>query len=335
MKAVGLYRYLPIDHPESLLDVDIETPPASGRDLLVEVKAVSVNPVDTKRRRAGNPAKDFVEKTPKILGFDAAGIVKVAGPDCVLFKPGDAVYYAGSILRQGTNSEFHLVDERIVGPKPANLPFAEAAALPLTTLTAWELMFDRMRISLSGADAGRSVLVLGGAGGVGSVAIQLAKKLAKLKVTASASRAESIAWCKKLGADEVVGHADLGSQEFDFVLCFSSSDQYWPSLPKITKPQGKVGLIVRTAKPVDLAILHDKSITVCLEGMFTRSTFQTADMEAQHALLSEAAALVEAGVLKGTMTRNLGKIDAAGLRAAHQLIEHGHVTGKLVLEGWR
>ncbi|HTP62114.1 MAG TPA: zinc-binding alcohol dehydrogenase family protein [Burkholderiales bacterium] len=335
MKAVGLYRYLPIDHPESLLDVDIETPPASGRDLLVEVKAVSVNPVDTKRRRAGNPAKDFVEKTPKILGFDAAGIVKVAGPDCVLFKPGDAVYYAGSILRQGTNSEFHLVDERIVGPKPANLPFAEAAALPLTTLTAWELMFDRMRISLSGADAGRSVLVLGGAGGVGSVAIQLAKKLAKLKVTASASRAESIAWCKKLGADEVVGHADLGSQEFDFVLCFSSSDQYWPSLPKITKPQGKVGLIVRTAKPVDLAILHDKSITVCLEGMFTRSTFQTADMEAQHALLSEAAALVEAGVLKGTMTRNLGKIDAAGLRAAHQLIENGHVTGKLVLEGWR
>jgi len=331
MKAVGLYRYLPIDHPESLLDVEVETPAASGRDLLVEVKAVSVNPVDTKRRAP----KDLVEKTPKILGWDAAGIVKAAGPGCVLFKPGDAVYYAGSILRQGTNSEFHLVDERIVGPKPANLSFAEAAALPLTTLTAWELMFDRMKISKSGADAGRSVLILGGAGGVGSMAIQLAKKLAKLKVTASASRAESIAWCRKLGADEVVDHSNPGSREFDFVLCFSSSDLYWPSFPKMTKPQGKVGLIVRTVKPVDLAILHDKSITICLEGMFTRSSFQTADMDAQHALLSEAAALAEAGVLKGTMTRNLGKIDAAGLRTAHQMVENGHVTGKLVLEGWR
>jgi NADPH:quinone reductase len=335
MRAVGLYRYLPIDDPESLLDVEVETPAASGRDLLVEVKAVSVNPVDTKRRRFGNPAKDFVEKTPKILGFDAAGIVKAAGPDCVLFKPGDAVYYAGSILRPGSNGEFHLVDERIAGPKPANLPFAEAAALPLTTLTAWELMFDRMKISKSGADAGRSVLILGGAGGVGSVAIQLAKKLAKLKVTASASRAESAAWCRKLGADEIVDHANPGSREFDFVLCFSSSDQYWPSFPKITKPQGKVGMIVRTTKPVDLAILHDKSITICLEGMFTRSTFQTADMQAQHALLSEAAALAEAGVLKGTMTRNLGKIDAAGLRTAHKMLEEGHVTGKLVLEGWQ
>ena len=188
MRAVGLYRYLPIDHPEALLDVEVETPAATGRDLLVEVKAVSVNPVDTKRRVAG---KDQVEKTPKILGFDAAGVVKAAGPECLFFRPGDPVYYAGSVIRPGSNSEFQLVDERIVGRKPANLPFAEAAALPLTTLTAWELMFERMGISKSGAHAGKSVLVLGGAGGVGSIAIQLAKKLAKLKVTASASRAES------------------------------------------------------------------------------------------------------------------------------------------------
>jgi len=331
MKAVGLYMYLPIDNPESLLDLEVETPTATGRDLLVEVKAISVNPVDTKRRAP----KDLVEKTPKILGFDAAGVVKAAGTDCTLFKPGDAVYYAGSVIRPGTNSEYQLVDERIVGGKPANLPFAEAAALPLTTLTAWELMFERMGISKSGAHAGRSVLILGGAGGVGSIAIQLAKKLAKLKVTASASRPESIAWCKGLGADETADHSKPLEGEFDYLLCFSSSDAYWPQFPRLVKPQGKIGMIVRTTKPVDLAILHDKSIAVCLEGMFTRSTFQTPDMEAQHALLDEAAALVEAGVLKGTMTQNLGRIDAANLRRAHKMLEEGHVVGKLVLEGWR
>ncbi|HUN67299.1 MAG TPA: zinc-binding alcohol dehydrogenase family protein [Burkholderiales bacterium] len=330
MKAVGLYRYLPIDDPESLLDLEIDTPVAAGRDLLVEVKAISVNPVDTKRRAP----KAQVEKTPKILGWDAAGVVKAAGPECRLFKPGDAVYYAGSVVRQGANCQFHLVDERIAGRKPANLPFAEAAALPLTTLTAWELMFDRMGISKSGEHAGRSVLILGGAGGVGSIAIQLAKKLAHLKVIASASRAESIAWCKALGADETVDHSRPLEGEYDYVLCFSSTDAYWSAFPKLAKAQGKVGLIVRTLKPVDLSILHDKSITVCLEGMFTRSTFQTADMEAQHALLDDAAGLVEAGVLKTTLTQNLGRIDAANLRRAHKLLEEGHVIGKLVLEGW-
>jgi zinc-binding alcohol dehydrogenase family protein len=330
MKAVGLYKYLPIDHPESLLDLQVEEPEAHGRDLLVEVKAVSVNPVDTKRRAP----KPQVESTPKILGWDAAGVVKSAGKDCVLFKPGDAVYYAGSVIRQGSNSEFQLVDERIVGRKPASMDFAQAAAMPLTTLTAWELMFERMGISKAGAHAGCSVLILGGAGGVGSVAIQLAKKLAKLKVTATASRAESIAWCRQLGADEVVEHSQVGAQEFDFVLCFNSSDAYWPSFPKIAKAQGRIGLIVRTLKPVDLQILHDKSISVHLEGMFTRSTFQTPDMEAQHALLDEAAGLIEAGVLIGTLRQNLGTINAANLRRAHQLLEEGHVTGKLVLEGW-
>ena len=330
MKAVGLYKYLPIDHPESLLDLEVEEPRAAGRDLLVEVKAVSVNPVDTKRRAP----KDIVEKTPKILGWDAAGVVKAAGPDCRLFKPGDAVYYAGSVIRQGSNSQFQLVDERIVGRKPANLGFAQAAAMPLTTLTAWELMFERMGISRSGAHAGRSLLILGGAGGVGSVAIQLAKNLAKLRVTASASRAESIAWCRQLGADEIVDHAKPIEGEFDYVLCISATDPYWPSFPRITKPQGKIGLIVRTLKPVDLQILHDKSIAVHLEGMFTRSTFQTPDMEAQHALLDDTAGLVEAGVVKCTLRENLGAINAANLRRAHRLLEDGHVVGKLVLEGW-
>jgi zinc-binding alcohol dehydrogenase family protein len=335
MKAVGLYRYLPIDHPEALLDLEVDAPVVAGRDLLVEVKAVSVNPVDTKRRAPKPGSSDTVEKTPKILGWDAAGIVQSAGPDCTLFKPGDAVYYAGSVIRPGSNSELQLVDERIVGRKPANLPFAQAAALPLTTLTAWELMFERMGISKTGAHAGRSVLILGGAGGVGSIAIQLAKNLAKLKVTASASRVESIDWCKSLGADEIVDHRQPIEGEYDYVLCFSSSDAYWNAFPKITRAQGKVGLIVRTTRPVDLAILHDKSITVCLEGMFTRSTFKTDDMEAQHALLDEAAGLVEAGVVKCTHKETLGVINAANLRRAHKMLEEGHVTGKLVLEGWK
>ena len=330
MKAIGLYKYLPIDHPESLLDLEVEMPVATGHDLLVGVKAISVNPVDTKRRAP----KDLVEKTPKILGFDASGIVEAVGPEVTLFKPGDAVYYAGSVIRQGANCEFHLVDERIVGRMPASLPFAEAAAMPLTTLTAWELMFDRMGISKSGAHAGKTVLILGGAGGVGSIAIQLAKKLARLKVVASASRPESIAWCKGLGADETLDHTQPIEGEYDFVLCFSSSDLYWPAFPRLVKPQGKIGMIVRTAKPVDLAILHDKSITVCLEGMFTRSTFQTPDMEAQHALLDEIAGLIEAGLLKTTLTRNLGNIHAANLKLAHRMLEQGHVIGKLVLEGW-
>ena len=296
------------------------------------VKAISVNPVDTKRRAP----KDLVEKAPKILGWDATGIVEAVGPEVTLFKPGDPVYYAGSVIRPGANCEFHLVDERIAGRKPANLPFPDAAALPLTTLTAWELIFERMGISKSGAHSGKSVLILGGAGGVGSIAIQLAKKLARLHVTASASRPESIAWCKSLGADATVDHTKpIEGTEYDYLLCFSSSDAYWSSIPKIVKPQGKVGMIVRTARPVDLAILHDKSIAVCLEGMFTRSTFQTPDMAAQHVLLDEAAGLVEAGVLKGTMTQNLGKIDAANLRRAHKMLEEGHVTGKLVMEGWR
>ena len=330
MKAVGLYKYLPIDNPESLLDLEVDTPVAAGHDLLVDVRAISVNPVDTKRRAP----KDLVEKAPKILGWDAAGVVQAVGADVTLFKPGDEVYYAGSVIRQGANCQSHLVDERIVGRKPANLSFAEAAALPLTTLTAWELMFERMGISRTGAHAGKSLLVLGGAGGVGSIAIQLAKKLAHLKVTASASRPESIAWCRSLGADETVDHTKPIEGEYDLVLCLSATDPYWPAFPKLVKPQGKIGLIVRTVKPVNLEILHDKSIAVHLEGMFTRSTFQTPDMIAQHALLDEAAGLVEAGVIRTTLTQSLGRIDAANLRHAHKLLEEGHVTGKLVLEGW-
>ncbi len=338
MKAVGLYRYLPIENEQSLLDLELEDPVAHGHDLLVEVKAISVNPVDYKRRAP----KDQVEKVPKILGWDAAGVVRSVGHSVRLFRPGADVYYAGSAVRPGANSELHLVDERIVGRKPANLTFPEAAALPLTTITAWELMFERMGISKTGRHEGRSVLVLGGAGGVGSIAIQLAKKLARLRVIATASRPETTAWVKELGADAVVDHSRpissqltaLGEPEVDYLLCLTATDPVYEQFPKLMKPQGKIGLIVRTTKPVDLAALHDKSLTVCLEGMFTRSTYQTSDMAAQHALLNEAADLIETGVLRTTMKQNLGKICAANLRRAHKLLEDGHVLGKLVLEGF-
>ena len=338
MKAVGLYRYLPIAHPESLRDLEVETPVAQGRDLLVEVRAVSVNPVDTKRRAP----RDQVETLPKILGWDVAGVVKEAGPGATLFRAGDAVYYAGSIVRQGGNCEFHLVDERIVGRKPANLGFAEAAALPLTTLTAWEGLFERMAISKTGAHAGKSLLIIGGAGGVGSIAIQLAKRLARLKVIATASRLESAAWVRSLGADHVIDHgkefapqlAAQGVGEVDYLFCLNNTDHYFPSFAKIMRPQGRICSIVNLLKPVDLAPLQPKSLTFAWEGMFTRSTFQTLDMVAQHELLNETAGLIESGTLKTTFGTHLGQINAANLKRAHKMLEDGHTVGKLVLEGF-
>ncbi len=338
MKAVGFYRYLPIDDPESLLDLELPAPTPAGRDLLVEVKAIAVNPVDYKSR-APRPQ---VETAAKILGWDAAGVVKAVGPDATLFRPGDAVYYAGSRTRPGCDSELHLVDERIAGRKPRSLGFAEAAALPLTTLTAWEALFDRLGISRTGADAGRAVLIIGGAGGVGSIAIQLAKRLARLTVVATASRPESATWVRGLGADEVIDHTQdlaaqlgaLGRPDVDYILCLNSTDHHFPAFAPVIKPQGKICAIVSTQKPVDLAPLMAKSVTFAWELMFTRPMFQTADMRAQHDLLDEAAGLIEAGVLATTVTTRLGAINAANLRRAHALLEGGHVIGKIVLEGF-
>lgn len=338
MKAVGFYRYLPIDDPESLLDLELPAPTPAGRDLLVEVKAIAVNPVDYKSR-APRPQ---VETAAKILGWDAAGVVKAVGPDATLFRPGDAVYYAGSRTRPGCDSELHLVDERIAGRKPRSLGFAEAAALPLTTLTAWEALFDRLGISRTGADAGRAVLIIGGAGGVGSIAIQLAKRLARLTVVATASRPESATWVRGLGADEVIDHTQdlaaqlgaLGRPDVDYILCLNSTDHHFPAFAPLIKPQGKICAIVGTQKPVDLAPLMAKSVTFAWELMFTRPMFQTADMRAQHDLLDEAAGLIEAGVLATTVTTRLGAINAANLRRAHALLEGGHVIGKIVLEGF-
>jgi zinc-binding alcohol dehydrogenase family protein len=338
MKAVGLYRYLPIDHPESLLDLEVPAPSATARDLLVEVKAISVNPVDYKMRSP----KDQVETSPRILGWDVAGVVKAIGPGVTLFKPGDAVYYAGARMRQGGNSELHLVDERIVGRKPATLSFAEAAALPLTTLTAWEGLFERMAISSDGAHAGRTVLIIGGAGGVGSIAIQLAKRLARLTVIATASRPESEKWARELGADHVVDHsrplapqlAALGTPEVDFVFCLSGIEPYVAAFPAIVAPQGKICAIVGTQAPLALGPLMAKSVTFAWELMFTRPAYETPDMIVQHDILEQAAVLVEKGVLRSTLTSNLGPINAATLKRAHTLLEGGRVIGKLVLEGF-
>ena len=338
MKAVGLYRYLPIDHPEVLLDVEIPKPEATGRDLLVKVEAISVNPVDYKVRAP----KDAVETAPRVLGWDAAGTVAAVGPDVTLFKLGDPVFYAGSITRPGANSEYHLVDERIVGRKPASLDFSHAAALPLTAITAWEALFDRLGVSPQGAHQGRSVLIIGGAGGVGSIGIQLAKQLAKLKVIATASRPASAQWATELGADHIVDHfgdmpaqlKQLGFEQVDFVLIFNDTDRHFPAAAAVIKPQGGICTIVENDKPVAVELLKAKSAAFHWEFMFTRSMFGTPDMIEQHKLLTEVGRLVDAGTLRTTVGQDLGKINAQNVRRAHQLLEEGRAIGKLVLSGF-
>jgi NADPH2:quinone reductase len=338
MKAVGLYRYLPISNPEALIDLDIDKPQPAGRDLLVKVEAVSVNPVDYKVRAP----KDTVEKTPRVLGWDAAGTVAAVGPDVTLFKVGDPVFYAGSITRPGANSEFHLVDERIVGRKPASLDFTHAAALPLTAITAWEALFARLGVSPQGADEGRTVLIIGGAGGVGSIGIQLAKQLAKLTVIATASRPASAKWATELGADHIVDHFGdmpaqlkaLGIAQVDYVLMFNDTDRHFPVAAEVVKPQGGICTIVENERPVPVELLKAKSAAFHWEFMFTRSMFGTPDMIEQHKLLTEVARLVDGGTLRTTLGEDLGRINAENLRRAHRLLEEGRAIGKLVLTGF-
>jgi zinc-binding alcohol dehydrogenase family protein len=338
MKAVGIREYLPISDEASLLDLEVPKPSARGRDLLVAVEAIAVNPVDTKVRAP----KDKVEDPPRILGWDAAGVVEAVGPDVTLFSPGDEVFYAGSITRPGSNSEFQIVDERIVGLKPRTKTFAEAAALPLTSITAWEALFDRFEVSADGEDAGKKLLIIGGAGGVGSIAIQLAKQVAGLEVIATASRAESTKWCLELGAHQVVNHREnipgqlraLGIDAVEYVLCLNSTDQHWAAMAECVAPQGHICSIVETAAPVDLGILMRKSASFSWELMFTRPMFGTPDMIEQHRLLNEISTLVDSGRIRTTVTDVLRPISAANLRTAHARIEGGRTVGKIVLEGW-
>jgi zinc-binding alcohol dehydrogenase family protein len=313
-----------VDH--TFADLERPKPAPSGRDLLVKVEAVSVNPVDYKQRKAATSSK--------ILGWDAAGTVEAVGPEAQLFKAGDEVYYAGDVTRPGCNSEFHLVDERIVGRKPKTLDFAQAAAMPLTAITAWEAFFDRLNVKPQ-----RSILIISGAGGVGSIGIQLAK-LAKLRVIATASRPESIQWCKELGADEVVNHRrDLLAQvrqPVDYIANFSGElDAYWSAMAELIAPQGAMVAIVGNQKPMAMDVVRSKSATMCWELMFTRARFQTPDMIEQHRLLNHVADGLDAGSLQCTLKETLLPINGANLRKAHERVESGTMIGKIVLKGWR
>jgi NADPH2:quinone reductase len=339
MKAVGSFKYFPIDDPGSFVLVDVPTPSPAGRDLLVRVKAVSVNPVDTKIRASLAEAQD----KPVILGYDAAGVVESIGDAVTLFKPGDEVFYAGSRARSGCNSEYHLVDERIVGHKPASLTFEEAAALPLTSITAWEAFFDRLGIvpdTVIGEQS-KTALLIGGAGGVGSIAIQVAKRVARLRVIATASRDESRDWCKRMGADLVINHQkqlrqglkEAGVENVAYILCFNSIELYIQQLADIIQPEGKICSIVgpRDNFPILMNPFFSKSVTFAWELMFTRPVFQTVDMQTQHDHLEEISKLVDRGELRTTLTERFGPLTPENLRRAHARIESGHMIGKLAL----
>ncbi|CAO3447041.1 Zinc-type alcohol dehydrogenase-like protein [Azospirillum argentinense] len=337
MRAVAFTQSLPIDAPDALIDVERPRPEPQGRDLLVKIEAVSVNPVDTKVRRNMPPAPGAM----KVLGWDAAGTVVAAGPQATLFKPGDAVFYAGAIDRDGTNAEFHLVDERIVGPKPASLDFAQAAALPLTSITAWEAMFDRLDVRRPVPGAANAILIVGGAGGVGSIAIQLARRLTDLTVIATASREETQAWCRDLGAHHVIDHRKplaaqveaLGIGAPAFVFSTNDTGAHLPEIAVLIAPQGRVALIDDPAG-LDVMVLKRKSVSLHWEFMFTRPVFGTADIDAQHALLSEVSRLVDAGTVRTTLAETFGTINAANLTRAHALLESGRAKGKIVLAGF-
>lgn len=338
IKAVALKEYLPIDRENSLFDTELDMPSPKGRDLLIRIKAVSVNPVDVKVRAP----KARIEEQPRVLGWDAAGIVEAVGEDVTLFQPGDEVYYAGSIVRSGSNAEFQLVDERIVGRKPSTLDWAEAAALPLTTLTAWEALHDRLRVSKNPTDnEGKSILIIGAAGGVGSIATQLAS-LAGLTVIGTASRQESADWAKEHGAHHIITHYEdfaeqiqqLGLDAPEYILCLNSTDKHWEGMAKALAPQGIICSIVETKEAFDLNKLKDKSGTFVWELMFTRAMFETKDMIAQHELLNDAAKLVDEGKLVTTLTERLSPFNAANMREAHRRLESGSMIGKLVVEGF-
>lgn len=337
MKAVGYKESLAIENPSALLDIEIPVPRAENRDLLVEIRAISVNPVDVKVRMRARPEKEEY----KVLGWDAAGIVKEVGPEAALFKPGDEVYYAGSIARQGSNSEFHLVDERIVGRKPKTLNFAHAAALPLTTITAWELLFDRLGVPKDKTKDERSLLVIGGAGGVGSILIQLARKLTGLTVIATASRPETQAWCIELGAHHVIDHTKPFAEQLSFIGCsqvnliasLTATDHHYPAVVDVLAPQGKFGLI-DDPRTLDARPLKQKAASLHWEFMFARPLFNTPDILEQHNLLNQVAELVDTEVLRTTADNDFGQINATNLKRAHALIESGRSRGKIVLAGF-
>ncbi len=336
MKAIGFKQSLPITEENSFIEFEIEKPTPTGYDLLVKVAANSINPVDFKIRQTA--AKDTVLDTPKIIGWDAVGTVEAVGEKTSRFKIGDEVYYAGDITRSGSNAEYQLIDERIVGFKPKSLSIAEAAAIPLTGLTAYEALFDRVRVNPK-SDQGKTILILAGAGGVGSIAIQLAKQIGKLTVIATASRPETQQWCKEMGADFVVNHYYLkeelqaiGHTEVNYILDCVDMQAYWVTAAEIIKPQGHIISITGSPKPLNINLLKNKSVTFSMEFMYTRSMYQTDDIDRQHDILNHIAELLDAGTLRHTLNTTLKGLTAENLKEAHRMQESGKTIGKTVIE---
>ncbi|AWV97498.1 zinc-binding alcohol dehydrogenase family protein [Arcticibacterium luteifluviistationis] len=335
MKAIGFKQSLPITDQNSFIEFETAKPSPSGFDLLVKIEAISVNPVDFKIRESA--AKDTTLDTPKIIGWDAVGTVEAVGDQTSLFKVGDKVFYAGDLTRSGSNAEYQLIDERIVGKKPKNLSIEEAAAIPLTGLTAFESLFDRIKVNPE-TDKGKTVLILAGAGGVGSIAIQLAKKIANLTVIATASRPDSIQWCKDLGADFVVNHHSLkedlekiNHSQVNYILDFVDLEGYWETAAEIIKPQGHIVSITGSSKPLNLDILKAKSVSFSWELMYTRSMFNTEDIVRQHEILNTLADLLDAGTIKSTLTTTLKGFTVDNLKKAHEMQESGKTIGKTVI----
>ncbi|WP_239255089.1 zinc-binding alcohol dehydrogenase family protein [Listeria ilorinensis] len=336
MKAVGFYRYLPIEETESLLDLTLAVPTPRPHDLLIKVRAVSVNPVDTKQRSP----QEKVETEPRILGYDAVGKVVQIGEQVTLFQLDEEVYFAGDVTRQGSNAAYTLVDERLAARKPEKLSDVEAAAMPLTTLTAWEALFDRLGITPE-KDRGKSLLIINGAGGVGSIATQLAN-LTGLKVLATASRSETVEWTKKHGTTIVLDHhrslpeqlRKQGLETVDYILCLHDTTRYFHIMQEMIAPEGKICSIVELSEPVSMSLLKDKSATFVYEFMFTRSKYQTDTMIRQHEILTEAARLFDTGVLVSTVNQVLAPFNATTMKEAHRILETGRSIGKLVVKGF-
>jgi zinc-binding alcohol dehydrogenase family protein len=337
MKAVGFYRNLPITDDEALVDIALPEPQVGERDLFIQVKAISVNPADVKQRQNVPPAEGHA----KVVGYDAVGTVIAVGSKATFFKPGDEVFYAGAVNRPGTYAEFHAVDERVVGRKPATLSDVEAAALPLTSLTAWELLFDRLRVPYGTKRSNDAILIINGAGGVGSILIQIARRLTGLTVIATASRPETADWCLEMGAHHVIDHRQplrkgiesIGLQGVRYVASLTASDQHRDGILDILNPHGAMALIDDPAS-FDVMPFKRKSLSVHWELMFTPTLFHTPDMQEQHTILTEISALVDSGVLKTTLHQNLGVINAENLKKAHALLESGKGIGKTVLSGF-
>jgi zinc-binding alcohol dehydrogenase family protein len=338
MKAIGFHQPLPVDHPESLLDLMLPDPVARGQDVLVEVRAVAVNPVDAKVRRSAQPPPGEA----RILGWDAAGVVRAVGEKVTLFEPGDRVWYAGALNRPGSNAELQLVDERIVGPAPQSLSFAQAAALPLTTLTAWELLFDRLQVQTADPAEDNRLLVIGAAGGVGSILLQLARRLTGITLVGTASRPETRQWALDQGAHHVIDHSQpllpqlqaLGFDDVSHVVSLTHTEQYAAQIVEVLRPEGRFALIDDPPQ-LDLLPFKRKALSIHWELMFTRSLFETRSMIRQHHILQRVATLVDEGAVRTTMTERIMGIDAANLRRAHQQIESASTLGKLVLEGFQ